>query len=187
MDAVRCFVGKSQHQWDIELAQIASALRASVNRSTGFTANKLMLGGKSIMLAHLMFPSDRKRGDPQTADPESYAATLVHNLNRAHETARTTLKTTLRRMKRNYDLRVLEKPYEEGDVIHLLDTALIKGKCKKLSPPWKGPGVITKKISACIYRIKLKNSVFVTNHDRLKPCRDRVLPGGLRGGRMGQG
>lgn len=180
MDAVRCFVGKSQHQWDIELAQIAGALRASVNRSTGFTANKLMLGREVNMPAHLMFPSDRKRDDPQTADPESYAATLVHNLNRAHETARTTLKTTLRRMKRNYDLRVLEKPYEEGDVIHLLDTAVIKGKCKKLSPPWKGPGVITKKISACIYRIKLKNSVFVTNHDRLKPCRDRVLPGWIK-------
>ena len=44
MDAVRCFIGKAQNQWDIYLQHIAGALRASVNRRTGFTANRLMLG-----------------------------------------------------------------------------------------------------------------------------------------------
>ncbi|MES9880179.1 MAG: RNase H-like domain-containing protein [Sedimenticola sp.] len=178
MDAVRCFIGKSQNQWDVELPQIAGAIRASVNRSTGFTANKLMLGREVNMPAHLLFPPSRR--DPPDEDPGSYAAGLVHSLHQAHDTARTTLKTSLRRMKRNYDLRILQRTYEEGDVVHLLDTAVVKGKSKKLSPPWKGPGIIVKKISACIYRVKLKNSVFTTNHDRLKPCRDRVLPVWIR-------
>lgn len=44
MDAVRCFIGTHQKRWDIFLPQIAGALRASVNRSTGFTPNRLMLG-----------------------------------------------------------------------------------------------------------------------------------------------
>jgi hypothetical protein len=44
MDAARCFIGKSQKQWDIHLQQIAGALRSSVNRMTGFTANMMMLG-----------------------------------------------------------------------------------------------------------------------------------------------
>lgn len=39
MDAVRCYIGKHQNQWDQNLQQIAGALRASVNRSTGFTAD----------------------------------------------------------------------------------------------------------------------------------------------------
>ena len=85
----------------------------------------------------------------------------------AHDCARNTLKTSLKRMKRNYDLRVLQRPYAEGDVIYLLDTATVKGKSRKLSAPWKGPAVIVKKLSAYQYRVKLRNAVFVVNHDRM--------------------
>ena len=38
-------------------------------------------------------------------------------------------------MKRNYDLRLLERNYEVGDAVYMLDTATLKGKCKKLCPP----------------------------------------------------
>ena len=44
MDAVRCFVQQKSNQWDAWLPQLTGALRSSVNRSTGFTANRLMLG-----------------------------------------------------------------------------------------------------------------------------------------------
>ena len=80
-------------------------------------------------------------------------------------------------MKRAYDLRVLLRPYKEGDIVYLLDTASHKGKSRKLSSPWKGPGIITKKLSVYLYRIMLRNAVLVTNHDRMMPCKDRKLPG----------
>ena len=38
---------------------------------------------------------------------------------------------------------------------------------------------MVKKLSNLIFQVKLRNAVFVTNHDRLKPCRDRVLPAWL--------
>ena len=79
-------------------------------------------------------------------------------------------------MKRDYDLRILQRSYEEGDLVYLLDTASVKGKCKKLCSPWKGPAVITCKISGSLFRVKLKNAIFVVNHDRLKPCKDRQVP-----------
>ena len=60
---------------------------------------------------------------------------LVKNMKKAHETARATLKTSQRIMKAKYDLRVLKRLYQEGDVVYLLDTVSEKGKCKKLSPP----------------------------------------------------
>ncbi|PJE78326.1 hypothetical protein CI610_02741 [invertebrate metagenome] len=60
--------------------------------------------------------------------------------------------------------------------MYLLDTAVTKGKCKKLCSPWKGPGVIVKKISPYLYQIKLRSSVLVTNHDRMAPCKDRKIP-----------
>ncbi|XP_052782882.1 uncharacterized protein LOC128219100 [Mya arenaria] len=56
MDAIRCYIGDSQDKWNIHLPQIAGALRSAVNRSTGFNANKLMLGREVNTPAYLMFP-----------------------------------------------------------------------------------------------------------------------------------
>ena len=178
MDAERCFIGKSQNQWDLHLQQIAGALRSSVNRSTGYTANMMMLGREVNLPAHLMFP----QAQPSTKDDDTdgYVAQLTRNIQKTYETARSTLKTSLRRMKRDYDLRILHRSYEEGDLVYLLDTASVKGKCKKLSSPWKGPAVITCKISGFLFRVKLKNAIFVVNHDRLKPCKDRQVPGWVK-------
>lgn len=38
------YIKDSLHQWDIHLSQIADAMKSAVNCTTGFTANKLMLG-----------------------------------------------------------------------------------------------------------------------------------------------
>ena len=32
------------------------------------------------------------------------------------------------------------------------------------------------KLSSYLFRVKLRNAVFVVNHDRIKPCKDRTLP-----------
>lgn len=172
MDAVRCFIGKAQNRWDTHLQQIAGALSASVNRQTGFTANKLMLGREVNTPAHLMFPQVGEKKDSL----DGYVAELVSSVQKAHEVARSKLKTATKRMKRNYDLRILERSYAVKDPVYILDKAAVKGECKKLGPPWKGPGVVVAKLSAYLYRVKLRNAVMVLNHDRLKLCRDRTLP-----------
>ena len=138
MDAIRCFIGKSQNQWDLHLQQIAGALRASVNRMTGFSANMLMLGREVNTPAHLMFPQQRG----EYVGSNDYVTKLVAQLQSSHETARAKLQTTTRNMKLDYDLRLLERSYEVGDAVYILDTAVLKGKCKKLCHPWKRPGII---------------------------------------------
>ena len=55
-----------------------------------------------------------------------------------------------------------------------LDTAFVKGKCRKLSPSWKGPDIGIKKLSTYLYRVKTKAAV-MANHDRLKKCVDRDI------------
>ena len=115
MDAVRCYIKDSQEQWDVHLPQIAGALRSAVNRNTGFSANKLMLGREVNTPAHLMFPA----GAPEQVTPDEYVATLVSNI------------------LPDYDVRVLLRCYEVGDTVYLLDTAVRKDKCKKLCSPWK--------------------------------------------------
>ncbi|KAH3850495.1 hypothetical protein DPMN_092907 [Dreissena polymorpha] len=132
----------------------------------------LMLGREVNTPAQLMFPHVSCRYDNQ----EEYVSKLIEDIQQAHVTARKTLKSSTKRMKRNYGLRVLLRPYAEGDVVYILDTAVLKGKCKKLCPPWKGPAIIIQKFSAYLYHVRLRNSVFVVNHDQMMPCRERRLP-----------
>ena len=68
-------------------------------------------------------------------------------------------------MKRDYDVKTLEKQYKKGDLVYVLDTASIKGKCRKLSPPWKGPGIVLERLTPYIYKIKLQIVIFTANHD----------------------
>jgi len=131
-----------------------------------------MLGREVNTPASLMFPQVQEN----TAEPEGYVQKLATNIGKAHSMARKKLATSTQRMKRDYDLRILERPYQVGDAIYVLDTAVLKGKCRKLVAPWKGPGVIVTKLSSALFRVKVRNAVFVVNHDRIKPCRDRSIP-----------
>ena len=171
MDAVRCFVDGKQKNWDLHIAQIAGALRSSVNRSTGYTPNMMMLGREVNQPVDLLFPM--KITEWST---DQHVAHLQKSLKKAHDTARKCLKTTQARMKRDYDLKIFSRVYDVGDLIYVLDTATIKGQCKKLGHPWKGPGIVINRFTSYLYRVKLINVVFTANHDRLKPCRDRKLP-----------
>ena len=84
-----------------------------------------------------------------------------------------TLRSTQTRLKRKYDSR----RFQEGDLVYILDTAHTNGKCKKLSSPWKGSGVVVeKKLSPYHYRVRLKAVISVVNHDRKKACHARKVP-----------
>ena len=67
MDAARCFV-KISTRWDGHLAQLTGALRSSVNRQTGYTPNRLMLGREVNLPADLIFPSSAAKKDPPSTD-----------------------------------------------------------------------------------------------------------------------
>ncbi|XP_063960195.1 uncharacterized protein LOC135155224 [Lytechinus pictus] len=84
-------------------------------------------------------------------------------------------------MKRDYDIHSYRRQYGEGDPVYILDTAKVKGKCKKLSRPWKGPGKVVKQLTPDLYRVKLRNSISTVHQDRLKPCRDREVPDWCQG------
>jgi hypothetical protein len=45
-------------------------------------------------------------------------------------------------LKRDYDVKVRVKELKLGDLVYQLDTATVKGKTRKLSSSWKGPGVV---------------------------------------------
>ncbi|MES9880773.1 MAG: hypothetical protein ABW185_07820, partial [Sedimenticola sp.] len=134
----------------------------------------MMLGREVTLPVDLMFPSRNPR--EVSSDPIPYVAELEHSITRSHQVARGALKSAQKRMKGSYDLTVLQKSYEVGDPVYVLDTSTAKGKAKKLCPPWKGPGIVLEKITPAVLRVKTRTGVSTMNHDRLKKCNDRVLP-----------
>ena len=82
-------------------------------------------------------------------------------------------------MKRDYDLKTLARSYQVGEPLYVLHTAAVKGRCRKLNPTWKGPGVITRKFSDNFNEINIGKKFMTFNHDCLKLCSDRVSWSGL--------
>ena len=172
LQAIRCYIGRTQNKWDEYLPQIAGAMRSTVNRSTGYTPNKLMLGREVNQPADLLYPVPNTK--PKAGD-EEYVSNLREEITKSHEDARRNLRSTQKRMKRDYDLRTHLRTFKKDAMVYVLDTARTKGKCKKLSPSWKGPALVLQPLSQYKYRVKMKDNIFVANHDRLKECQiDRV-------------
>lgn len=163
MDAGRCFVSTSQTDWDVYLPQLASAIRSSVNRMTGLTPNMMMLGREINMPADLVF---RPPGQENT-DENEYVRNLKKAMLQAHEIARQKLKSSHAYMERDYDIRIRKVEYKPGNLVYTLNMAHTKGRNKKLDSPWKGPGVVLQRITACVYHVQLEKSVIIINHDRM--------------------
>ena len=91
-------------------------------------------------------------------------AKLARNIQTAHNAARTQLKTTLKRMKRDYDLRgVVKRKYQVKDIVYLLNMAVLNGSCRKLSSPRKGPAIVIERLSAALFRVQLRKSMCVAD------------------------
>ncbi|GFN73644.1 Pol polyprotein [Plakobranchus ocellatus] len=69
LNAVRCYLQERQDRWDECVPLIAAALRTSVNRNTGFTPNRLMLGREVTTPLELMFPLPRAAVEGPLLDP----------------------------------------------------------------------------------------------------------------------
>lgn len=106
--------------------------------------------------------------------PSQWLIGLVQRLNKAHSFVRERLARAQMRQKRTYDLRVVEKTYDLGDIVYRLDSSTKVG-AKALQPIWKGPFVITR-CQPPLYKLQGKRASGVWHHDKLKLCQDRDLP-----------
>ena len=162
---------KDQREWDDKLQLIAGAIRCTVNRSTGFTPNKLMLGREVTQPLELMCGVQETRHS--TAE---YVKLVETRMAEAHEAARRSLKETQRRQKRSYDIQQHTTRYQEGDAVLMTNSASKIGQSRKLQPLWLGPFLVTQVISPTLCKIASQRKSFIAHHDRLRPCKDKVLP-----------
>ena len=107
---------------------------------------------------------------------DEYSKKLKEAVLSARDTAREKLHTSQRKMKRDYDIKVLEKPYKVGDLVYILDKTTVQGISRKLRAPWKGPVVVIEKITPYVYKVRNNHKEIVVHYDMIKICKDRELP-----------
>ena len=172
LQMIRCYIEKKSRRWDKDIP-LSMALHSMVNRQTGYTPNKLMLGRETIQPVQLLL------GIPQQCqeqlDPDSWVVKLADSLREVHQFARDNLRTSQARQKRDYDLRVVQHAYQEGDLVYKLDSSSKIGQSSKLRSPWMGPFLVIGSRPP-LYRIQDKKKEYVVHHDRLKRCHDRHIP-----------
>ena len=67
---LRCLRERNIRNWDVYLPQIAGAIRSTVNRSTGFTPNKLIMLGREVFKpVDAVFGVGRSNQNPKTRKP----------------------------------------------------------------------------------------------------------------------
>ena len=171
---IRCLQLKNIKHWDMYLPQLSGAMRATVNRNTGYTANMLMLGREVNKPADIMFGIADANFEPKTEG--EHATHIVEVMREAHITARECLKQSQLRQKKDYDVALSEANYDVGDLVYLLDPRTKTGVSRKLQSIYSGPYLVTKVISSVLFKIKGRRREVVIHHDRIVPCSARDVP-----------
>ena len=126
IEMICCLKAKSEKDWDIYLPHITSAIRCLETQSTGFSANRLMLGREVHKPAHVFFGMS----STLNVSGSEYIKRLGFVTRETHCIARENLKGTLLRRKRDYDVKHKQESYEVGDFVYKLNNAIKKGSVR---------------------------------------------------------
>ena len=174
LQMIRCVSDKNLRNWDLHIPQLCGAMRSTVNRSTGFTPNKLMLGREVLKPVDLVFGIGESNFE--ASSPEDYLSNLSQIMRTCHDVARSQLKSSIAVNKRDYDLKMYQRAYNRGDLVYLLHPQIKSGVSRKLQPIYKGPFLVVAVLSPVLYRIRDRRGDKVVHHDRLQICDDRFVP-----------
>ena len=100
---IRCYLADKITKWDEHLAALGMSLRATVNRSTGFTPNMLMCGRENCMPQDIMLGVAKVNARDQP--PSEYLNELDEKLRDAFTMAWLNLDTAQCHQKIDYDTR----------------------------------------------------------------------------------
>ena len=173
---IRCQLGQNDQEWDEHLPTLGLSLRATVNRSTGFTANQLQLGREINVPLDILF--DLPTLAPTRTTPADYVQQLDRRMRRIFAETRRHLESAHLSQKRDYDTRAPLRvaKYDRGDLVYLINNAPRVGACAKLQPILIGPFLVDGIQGGQIYRIRGRTRSKVVHQDQLKLCSDRCIP-----------
>ena len=171
LQMIHCFVGKHTKEWDRYLPLLVRATHAMEHKETGFTPNQLMLGREVMMPADLLMGL----AGQNLYDPAEWVKIQAEVIPMIYDLVRKNLLGTLVRRKKDYDLKVKEHCFSVGGYVYKRGITTKTGS-KALAPVCKGPFLVVHS-NPPLYKIQdRKHRVFTIHHDRLKICKDRLLP-----------
>ena len=173
---LRIYIGGQQQTWDKYLPFIGMAMRATVNKSTGFSPNMMMLG-REVTLPLDLLSSSASAVPTDGPDPAEYVSHLRDTLEEVHTRARARIGAALESRKQLYDKQLSQGIYDVGDVVYLKNSAGKKGYSRKLQEIFKGPYLLIQKRSPWLYVVTNQRGQHqVVHHDRLRHCSDNNIP-----------
>jgi hypothetical protein len=137
---------KDQNNWDWYLPQVMMAYRASTHSSTCKSPNLMMLGREVTLPMLAVIGEPVKENVVKRMHADDYIEELQEKMKQAHKLARKYLKQNAIYQKRHYDLKAKERSFKVGQPVWLHDPVRKVGVCQKMTSPWKGPYLITRKI-----------------------------------------
>ena len=175
LQLIHCFVGKHAKDWDKHLPLLVMATHAMEHKETGFTPNQLMLGQEVLMPADIIMGITSQ----YLYTPVEWVKVQAEVIPKIYDLVRKNLLGTLKRRKKDYDLKAKENVFSVGDYVYKRGITTKTGS-KALCPVWRGPFLVVDS-NPPLYKIQdRKHRNFTIHHDRLKACQDRVIPIWLR-------
>ncbi|CAC5420431.1 Transposon Ty3-I Gag-Pol polyprotein,Transposon Ty3-G Gag-Pol polyprotein [Mytilus coruscus] len=144
---------QNQGQWDQYLQEVMMAYRSSVQATTSRTPNSMLFGREVTLPLQAMIPEPDTEIQ-ENRSPDDYVAHLQNKLKENHAFARNALKKVSIYQKKRYDINAKKRYFKRGEAVWIYDPIRKKGVCSKLTPKWKGPFVIEKRIDDVTYRVK---------------------------------
>ena len=114
LNYLRSFLSGKQREWDQYLPVLGMAVRATVNRSTGFSPNMLQLGREVVMPVDIWLGL-RQQSLEQT--PGEYLTQLRQTMKEVHAEVRSNLRTMQSAMKLSYDVKTKVQSFNVGDLV----------------------------------------------------------------------
>jgi hypothetical protein len=179
VNMISAYVKKNQKYWDTQLPLLTAAYRSCEHEATGYTPNRLMLGREVFLPIQLILGSSLQDLTHGACDVNGYVTDLRDKMHATFAHVREHLQKAQTTQKRNYDSRMAVNNYAVGSMVYVLDSTRTVGLSPKLSSDkWKGPQLITRKISELLFEIKstVKSRTKIIHHNRLKPYHGDEVP-----------
>ena len=163
---LRAFVNEEHSDWDERLPYVLMAYRSSVNETTGYTPNMMMLGREVTVPLDIQFANPNNIKEFQSA----FASNLQSRMGQAHEIAREHIQTEMRGQKRYHDNKLFWENFSEGDEVYVFFHRNYVGRSPKFTYYWQGPYVVLEKYSDLTYKVKHTMTGYqkVVHVDRMK-------------------
>ena len=168
------FVSSNQKDWDEHIPFIMMAYRSAIHSSTGFTPNMMMMRREITLPLDLVYG---KAKETPTESPNEHVEEIAETLEKVHEMARSKLKISSEKQKRNYDLKGGKgsASFRDDQLVWYYCPLKQKGLSRKLQTKWHSPCQVKKQISDLLYEIETTTTLhktprrIVVHCDKLKP------------------